>query len=69
MQSKVASYMKLDAKSESEPASIRSSKGKYHILPTNDDEAMSLTGFPPASAVTHQSLGEDHSMACTRQPH
>jgi hypothetical protein len=63
MQSKVASYMKLDAQSDSEHTGIRNTKGKYQILPTNDDEAMSLTGFPPASAVTHQGLGNEQSMS------
>lgn len=37
MQSKVASYMKLDA-SDSECSNGNLTKGKYQILPTNEDE-------------------------------
>lgn len=58
MQSKVATYMKLDSVSDSECSGIPS-KAKYHILPTNDDEAtLTACRFPSNSAISIQSLGE-----------
>lgn len=59
MQSKVASYMKLDSQSDSECSVGNLTKGKYQILPTNDDEAP-LTGshYSPASVINNNSLGK-----------
>ncbi|CRK86236.1 CLUMA_CG000174, isoform A [Clunio marinus] len=39
MQSKVSSYMKLDSQSDSESSTGNLTKGKYQILPTNDEDA------------------------------
>lgn len=57
MQSKVASYMKLDSQSDSECSIGNLTKGKYHILPTNDDEVpLTACHFSPAS-VNNNGLG------------
>lgn len=57
MQSKVTSYMKLDSQSDSECSIGNPSKAKYHILPTNDDEAASH--FSTTSATTPHALGKN----------
>lgn len=61
MQSKVTSYMKLDSSSETECCNAGNlTKGKYHILPTNDDEAsLSTCHFPPGSVISSNGLGKD----------
>lgn len=59
MQSKVTSYMKLDSQSDSECSIGNPSKAKYHILPTNDDEAsLAASQFSSTSVATTHGLGE-----------
>lgn len=59
MQSKVTSYMKLDSQSDSECSVGNPSKAKYHILPTNDDDASLVAShFTSTSVTTAHGLGE-----------
>jgi hypothetical protein len=54
MQSKVTSYLKQDSQSDSEGSIGNTSKAKYQILPTNDDEAsLANCHYPPTPAAPH----------------
>lgn len=60
MQSKVTSYMKIDSQSDSECSVGNSTRAKYQILPTNDDDSpLAANQFPSASVVSSHALGKN----------